>query len=495
MAVDIDAVIERYDRLSASRSQWESQWRELAEYVLPRRADFNRIRPQGDRRPPRGFDSTAAWANEQLAAALHGLLTGPTAPWFQLRAQDAEADDDAALRAWLDEAGRRMMAVFNSPASNFQSQIHEVYLDICCLGSGALYVEEGAGGVRFSARSLAECCFEDDADGRIEGVYRRFTLTARQAAALWGAAAGEAVARALRDPGGVDQPLAFLHVVRPRRARGEGAMAADMAFESLYIALEDRTLIAEGGYRDMPYMTPRWSKVAGETYGRSPAMTALPDIRMIDAMARTVIQAAEKAAAPPLIVPDDGFALPISTAPNSLIFRRTGFGAGETIQPLQTGGSVNIGLEMMERVREQILRAFNVDWFNLAPAPGMTATEVVARQQERMRLIGPMIGRLQSELLGPLVTRVFGLLLRRGVFGPPPVDLAEIALKVDYVSPVAKAQRQDELFAIDGLRRAASELAALDPAAAQAFDAEAALRRTAAILGAPSGLLRAETQP
>ncbi|NEP81154.1 MAG: hypothetical protein F6K39_25140, partial [Okeania sp. SIO3B3] len=126
MAVDVDAVIARYDRLSANRVHWESQWRELAEYVLPRRADFGERRPQGERRPPRGFDSTAAWANEQLASALHGLLTGPAAPWFQLRAQDAEADADPLMREWLDAAGKRMVAVFNSPASNFQSQIHEV---------------------------------------------------------------------------------------------------------------------------------------------------------------------------------------------------------------------------------------------------------------------------------------------------------------------------------------------------------------------------------
>ena len=490
--LDAGALIARDDRLRAERAAWDSQWAEIADYILPRRADFNRQGRRGEPRTPRGFDSTAAWATEQLAAALHGLLTGPAAPWFQLRAQDDEADSDPVIRGWLDEAGRRMLQAFNSPKTGFQSQIHEVYLDVVAFGSGVLYVGEDSGGLRFSARHLAECRLESDADGAIEAVYRRFTVTAEQAVALWGAAVGATIRRSAEAPDAQARSHEILHAVFPRR---RGALSAeradDMPWASVYVAVEDGHVIAESGYREVPYLTPRWTKAAGETYGRSPAMTALPDIRMIDAMARTIIQAAEKAAAPPLIVPDDGFVLPIRTSPNSLIFRRSGFGANDGIQPLQLGGRIDVGIEMMNRVRDHILRAFNVDWFNLAPAPGMTATEVVTRQQERLRLIGPMIGRLQTELLGPLVERVFAILLRRGAFGPPPDGIAGAALRIDYVSPVAQAQRYGELESLERLRRAAQELSAVAPDVLDNLDADAALRRTAAIVGAPAEALRA----
>jgi hypothetical protein len=177
--------------------------------------------------------------------------------------------------------------------------------------------------------------------------------------------------------------------------------------------------------------------------GRSPAMTALPDVKMLNLMSKTIIQAAQKQIDPPLLVPDDGFLLPIRTQPGGLNFFRAG--TRETITPLNTGANIPIGLNMEEQRRAAIRQAFYVDQILTAGSPQMTATEVIQRQEERMRVIGPVLGRLMNELLRPLIDRVFALMLRNDMLATPPEVLQGMDIDIEYVSPLARAQKSSSL--------------------------------------------------
>jgi hypothetical protein len=188
---------------------------------------------------------------------------------------------------------------------------------------------------------------------------------------------------------------------------------------------------------------PRFLKATGEVMGRSPAMTALPDVKMLNLMSKTIIQAAQKQIDPPLLVPDDGFLLPIRTQPGGLNFFRAG--SRDTITPLQTGANIPIGLNMEEQRRAAIRQAFYVDQILFSGQPGMTATEVVQRQEERMRVIGPVLGRLMNEMLRPMIDRVFSLMLRDGMLAEPPEILQGRDIDIEYVSPLAKAQKSNSL--------------------------------------------------
>ena len=479
-----DRHIKRHEALKSLRAPWESRWREVAEFVAPKRADFGIERSRGEERTHRGYDGTPQWANEQLASALHGMLTAPTQPWFALRVRDERLNRDAQVKGWLEDVERRMFAVFNSPEGNFQSQIHEVYLDIASFGTGGLYVglSDRTGRVSFSARSLSELYLSEDQHGRIDTVYRLFRLTARQALQTYGEEVGEQVVKAAAQQ--PDQRFDFLHAVTPNDAGG---------WDSAEIALADRKIIKakEGRYEELPYLTPRWTKTASEVYGRGPGLAALPDMKMLEAMMRTIMMVAEKAAAPPLVIPDDGFVLPISTAPNSLIFRKTALGGDAPIRPLEVGDP-RIGLDMANQVREQILRAFNVETFNTPDRPNMTATEILMRNQERMRMIGPMIGRLQTELLDPLVRRVFGLMAKRGQLPPTPEAMAEAEFEVEYVSAAAKALRAGEVQALQASLQYAAGAQGMDPDALDQINVPASVRLTHEALGAPSEALRSE---
>jgi hypothetical protein len=190
-------------------------------------------------------------------------------------------------------------------------------------------------------------------------------------------------------------------------------------------------------------MVPRFNKDSVSSYGRSPAMTALPDVKMVNKMSEVTIRAAQKQIDPPLMVPDDGFMLPVRTTPGSLNFYRSG--TRDRLEPLQIGANNPLGLNMEEQRRNAIRQAFYVDQLLLGEGPSMTATEVLQRNEEKMRLLGPVLGRLQAELLRPLISRSFALLLREGLLPPAPELLQGQDIDIEYVSPLAKAQKLTDL--------------------------------------------------
>jgi len=483
-------LLRRLGEMQAKRATWEAHWQELADHVLPRRAEIVRHGSPGEKRMGKLYDATAIQANELLAAALHGMLTSPATPWFELALNDARLMGEAGVAAWLEESARRLHGALN--ASNFQTEMHELYLDLGCFGTAALFIEEDAEALlRFSCRPLSEIYIGQDAQGRIDTVFRRFSFTARQAAQRWGAAAvGPRLARlAERDP---DADSDILHALLPRTDRDPRRLeAAQMPFASVYLDMASRHVIAEGGFREMPFAVPRWSKAAGEVFGRSPAMTALPDVKMLNEMCRTTLRAAQKAVDPPLLIADDGVVLPLRTQPASLNFARFLADGSDPVRPLATNANVGLGLEMEERRRAAIRSAFYADQLQLAGGPQMTATEVLQRTEEKLRMLGPILGRLQSELLRPLIDRAFGIALRAGALPKPPAALAGQALQIVYVSPIARTQRQTEAQGLLKLLEFAQPLSAIEPQLADNIDGDAALRHLWGLFSAPQSVLRA----
>ena len=223
--------------------------------------------------------------------------------------------------------------------------------------------------------------------------------------------------------------------------------SARMDFISCHVHEESGVLLRESGFREFPYVVPRYLKSSSnEIYGRSPAMNALPDVKMLNTMSKTTIKAAQKQIDPPLMVPDDGFVLPVRTVPGGLNFYRAG--TRERIEPLNIGSNQPLGLQMEEQRRKAIRENFFVDQLMTVQGVNMTATEVMQRTEEKMRLLGTVLGRLQSELLQPLITRAFNLLLKNNKFAPPPETLGDQEIEIEYVSPLAKAQKTQELSSI-----------------------------------------------
>jgi len=437
-------LLKRFDRLKSNRQNWESHWQEVADYMQPRKADVTKTRSKGDKRTELIFDSSPLQAVELLAASLHGMLTNPATTWFSLRFKGGEFEDNDEAKAWLEDATEVMYNAINK--SNFQQEIFELYHDLITFGTAAMFIEEDAEDtLKYSTRHINEMYISENDKGRIDTIFRKFRLTARAAIQKFGVNVSDNIVTVNRkDP---YEEIEILHAIYPRSDfNPKKKDKANMPFESVYLEAGTGDELSVSGFKEFPFVVPRYLKASHEIYGRSPAMTALPDVKMLNEMSKTTIKSAQKQVDPPLLVPDDGFILPVRTVPGGLNFYRSG--TRDRIEPLNIGANTPLGLNMEEQRRDSIRNAFYVNQLMMQSGPQMTATEVIQRNEEKMRLLGPVLGRLQSELLKPLIDRTFALLLRKNLFRPAPDFLSGQDIEIEYVSPLAKAQKSAELQSI-----------------------------------------------
>ena len=482
-------LLSRYEKLEGQRQNWETHWQEVADYMQPRKADVTKQRARGDKRMEQVFDSSPIQAVELLSASLHGMMTNPSTPWFTLRFKDEDIDNEDEAKIWLESATEVMYTAFNR--SNFQQEIFELYHDLITFGTAAMFIEEDDEDIiKFSTRHINEVFIAENDKGRIDTIYRRFNISARAAMQKFGEAVSSDVQSAFKkDP---YKEVEILHAVYPRSDFNPNKKdKKNMPFESVYIEFKNGNELSVSGFREFPFVVPRYLKASNEIYGRSPAMTALPDVKMLNEMCKTTIKAAQKQVDPPLLVPDDGFLLPVRTVPGGLNFYRSG--TRDRIEPLNIGANNPLGLNMEQQRRDSIRAVFYVNQLMMQQGPQMTATEVIQRNEEKMRLLGPVLGRLQSELLKPLIDRVFAILLRNNMLPEAPEFLSGRDIEIEYVSPLAKAQKSTELQSIMRAVEILGSLANVAPV----FDYvnfDNLVKHLADIVGVPQKILKSQSQ-
>jgi hypothetical protein len=481
-------LLKRFDRLKSQRQNWESHWQEVADYMQPRKADVTKTRSKGDKRTELIFDSSPLQSVELLSASLHGMLTNPSTPWFSLKFKDTGMENEDEAKAWLESATEVMYSAFNQ--SNFQQEIFELYHDLITFGTAAMFIEEDEeDNLKFSTRHINEIFISENEKGRIDTVFRKFRISARAAIQKFGNVSTNIAVIAKKDP---YEEVEILHAVYPRADFNPSKKDKEnMPFESVYLDASSGDELSVSGFREFPFVVPRYLKASHEIYGRSPAMTALPDVKMLNEMSKTIIKSAQKQVDPPLLVPDDGFVLPVRTVPGGLNFYRAG--TRDRIEPLNIGANNTLGLNMEEQRRNSIRNAFYVNQLMMQDGPQMTATEVIQRNEEKMRLLGPVLGRLQSELLKPLIDRSFSILMRKNLFSQPPEFLSGQDIEIEYVSPLAKAQKSTELSSI---MRAIEIMGSLSNVA-PVFDhinMDKLVRHLTNIVGVPQKILKPQSE-
>jgi len=482
-------LLSRFDKLAGQRQNWEEHWQEVSDYMLPRKSDVTKKRSRGDKRMELIFDSSPLQALELLAASLHGMLTNPSTPWFTLRFKNDEIDSEEEAKLWLEAATESMYTAFNR--SNFQQEIFELYHDLITFGTAAMFIEEDADDIiKFSTRHIDEIYIAENDKGKIDTIYRRFKLSARAIVQKFGdKVSTDILTMEKKDP---YQEIEIIHAVYPRSDFDPKKKdKKNMPFESVYMEYKNKNELSVSGFKEFPFVVPRYLKASHEIYGRSPAMTALPDVKMLNEMSKTTIKAAQKQVDPPLLVPDDGFLLPVRTVPGGLNFYRSG--TRDRIEPLNIGANNPLGLNMEEQRRDAIRAVFYVNQLMMQDGPQMTATEVIQRNEEKMRLLGPVLGRLQSELLKPLIDRVFNILLRNNQLPPAPEFLSGQDIEIEYVSPLAKAQKSTELQSIMRAIEILGSMANVAPV----FDYinfDNLVKHLAEIVGVPQKLLKSQSQ-
>ena len=477
-------------RLMEKRSTWESHWQECADYMQPRKAEITKERARGDKRNIQIFDATAIHALELLAASLQGMLTSSANRWFAMRYKEALLNESDEAKEWLEDATDKMYLAFGR--SNFQQEIFETYHDLITFGTSCLMIEEDENDiVRFSSRHIKEFYVEENKKGIVETVYRRFKMPVASAIDKFG------LENFSRDTANLFkkepfEELELVHVVRPRSIYDENKLdKKNMPYQSVYFEYGSGHIINIGGFKEMPYVVPRYLKSSTEIYGRSPAMNALPDVKVLNKMVETALKAAAKQVDPPLLVPDDSMLSPIRMSAGSLNYYRSG--SRDRIEPLNIGQQTSVTLNQENQRREAIAKTFHIDQLLVTANRTMTATEVLQRNEEKMRILGPVLGTLQPELLQPLILRVFNIMLRNKLFLSAPEILANQEIDIEYVSPMALAQKGQELQSLMRGLELFGQIGQIAPVQ-DYIDEEGLIKQIIRITGLPARMIKSDKE-
>lgn len=476
------ALEQAYRTARRRREPWEPLWREcFAHAAAVRGGGLHPDFAPANRVAERLFDGTAADAAEQLAASLLAELTPPWSRWFELVPGAAISPEERALLApLLEQSGRVLHDHFE--ASNFAVEIHQCFLDLVTAGTATLLFQEAPAGsrsaFRFTAVPIAEMCILGDRNGRPTRQFRTTMVSLAQVRSRFPDCQlpPDLAARADREP------ETMVELVEAVEAGPVGALYT--AFLPTGAAVPGPVLLAQGNFDHSPFLTFRWLKAAGEVYGRSPVMTALPDIRTANKVVELILKNASIAVTGIWLADDDGVLNPanIDLSPGSIIPKAPG-SAGLT--PLQAPGRFDVSQLVLEDLRARIRHTMLVDKLGPVVSRRMTATEVLERSAETNRLLGAVYGRLKSELLEPLIERAFRILVRRGEIPELPLDGRRVT--IGWRSPLARAQARED---VQNILLWLETVRGLGPAAAAVADLPAALRRLADVLGVPPELVR-----
>lgn len=495
----------RYDALTGIRKTAEQTWDMIEMYIAPIRAgkffqDQSSEHEIDWRRGRNIFDSTAILAANTLASSVHGALTNPAVRWFNLRfRQDALNMVDEAVE-WIQSCGERVWYALQE--SDFNLQINEAYQDLVCFGTSCITEEAESEtewlGIDFSTLPIREIYFEQDHKGNILRFYRRLQWTALQIMDKFGNKVPELVKEKAKATNQADHKFTVIMAIYPRKGKEDADTTQILAPKERPYAVkfilhqESEILGEEGGYYEMPAFLPRWQKASGSMWGYGPGAIALSDTITLNTMVEQRLAAAAKVIDPVTMVTERGLMSDLDLSPGGQVVVRDING----MRPYESGARFDVADLLINRYQDHINQIFMVDRLELKESPAMTATEVNARFELMQRLLGPVFGRLQTDLLDPLIERTFRILLRSGQFEemPPVVQEYEGELDVDYIGPMARAQKSDTVGMMAQWMGMMTEFSEGYPELALLPDAQNFGRETAKAMNVPATLVRSKAQ-
>lgn len=450
-----------YSKLKTDRASFDAHWRDLADFFMPRRTRFNpNDRNKGDKRNQNIIDSTARFSARTLSSGLHAGLTSPARPWMKLTTPDTALAKRPNVKAWLHEVTQRMLTMF--AVTNLYNVLPLVYLDMGIFGTSAMaIVPDSKDLFRAYSYPIGSYVLGQDKRGLVRTFIREYELTVRQVVEEFGVQENgrdidwtniSTQVKGAWDRGEYEESVMIVWVVKPNDYADERKFGAKwLPFTSCYYERDsnEKKFLRESGYKTFPVMAPRWDITGEDTYGTdSPGMTALGDNRQLQTQQRKKGQAIAKQIDPALVGPSSLRSQKTSLLPGDITYQDV----REGMQGLKAIHEVNLNLadlkEDMADTRYRIQRAFYEDLFlmlarsdDMRGVQPVTAREIDERHEEKLLALGPVLERTNDELLDPLVDRIFVMMLDAGLLPDPPEELHGVALKVEYVSILAQAQK------------------------------------------------------
>lgn len=491
MPVTAEEIKRGFDSAKSARVVVENRWQDVLYYVNNRKKDIQYEAVKGDKLSDDVYDDTAKQSNLILAAGLSGYMTNASQRWFELKTRDDRLMENVGVRQFLGDCTDVIFSALGN--SNFYQQVHEMYLDLGAIGTGALcLLTDDQDDIRFYARSPKEIFLVEDDREQVNMVYRSFKMTAYKAYKMFGKdKCGKAILDAI-DRNDWEKEFEFIQYIAPRYERDVSKMdSVNKPFGSYWYSCSDRKIVKESGYEEFPYFTPRFYKNSDQTYGYGAGDNAYSDIRMLNRMMEFYIKGAETSVWPPMLAENDSLIGTLDLRAGKINYQQGALSQGQQIVPFETGMKYQIAIDFLQRTEAKIKSAFFSDLFlSLTERPNMTATEVIERTQEKMLILGPVIGRLSSELLSPVITRTFNILSRRGKLPQVPEALVDSEYDIVYVSPLAKAQRSAQARDIQTFLGVVGQMAQMAPEALDNVDPDDVVKKLSRLYGVDPSIIR-----
>jgi hypothetical protein len=482
----------RWTDIKDERSTYFGHWEELSEFIMPRRGRFLTSKSNdGSKKNGKIIDSTGSMAVRTLSAGMMSGITSPARPWFRLATPQAALMEQSEVKQWLFAVEKTMRDIFSR--SNLYNSLQTVYEELAVFGTGALLISEDFDDViRCYPFTVGEYGLAQSHRLQVDTFYREFNMTVAQVVEQFGLDSCSDSVRTMFKSGQLDKWVEVLHVIEPNSAREYNKKDnQNMPYHSCYVekASKNERKLLESGYEEFPVLAPRWHVTGVDIYGRSPGMDVLGDVKALQIEQKRKAQGIDKMVNPPLQAPSSLRGQSASVLPGGVTYVDTMQGTQGGFRPTY---EVNPRLgELQQDIQEtqyRIRQGFYSDLFQMmmnSDRRQITAREIDERHEEKLLMLGPVLERLHTELLNPLIDRTFNIMARNDLLPPAPEELAGVTLKVEYISVMAQAQKAIGTGAIERLAGFIGNMAAVKPEVLDKFDADQSVDEYAEMLGVP----------
>lgn len=512
-------------QLDIEKSSFKAHWRDLSEYILPRRsrfftADSNR----GDKRNQKIIDSTATLAARTLRSGMMGGVTSPARPWFRLSIPDPDLFEMNSVKQWLHIVTQRMTTVFLK--SNLYNVLPIIYGDIGVFGTAALLMEEDMDNVvKFYPFPIGSYSIANNDKLVVDVFLREFRMTVRQVVNKFGVDETDPTkikwdnlstkVKSLWESKNTEAWVDIVHVIKPNENYDpkkleskykkylsvyyEQGITGQQTAQGFYAGSTDSDkFLREKGYDYFPVLCPRWEVTGEDVYGTDcPGMSMLGDIKQLQTGEKRGLQAIEKMINPPMIAPTSLKTQSASILPGDITYVDTQSG----MQGFRPAHEIRFDINSLEQkqgmVRDRIRKGFFEDLFLMlanSDRRQITAREIDERTQEKLLALGPVLEQLNQDLLDPLIDNTFFLMMKNDLLPPPPDELRGADLKVDYISIMAQAQKLVGLGGIERFTNYVSGIAAVDPRITDKINGDQLVDVYGDLTSVPPGIIRSDEE-
>lgn len=432
MSLDRQEILDKFRDLYDIRVLEEPQWREIAMLIKPDDRDIG-TRNRRIRVADEIFDSTPLLALDEFEGGFFNQATNPAERWMGLTLEDKDLAKWGPVKQFLWDFENAFYASVSPSRSGFYVNMPATFGNLGAFGLGTIYSAETPGSDGFTDLSIpmSETYIDTDGMGNLTQFHRCFPAYGRQLKAQFGSAAKDIDDR---------RQIYVIHAVY-KNPDYDPEKLASMEWASTYVSDDDRNFRVDKGYYEMPYHAIPWKLRSGRIYPIGPGHIARPDVNMLNEMERSHVVSAQFAAEPPVLMHDQSVITAADIQPNATLYGTVNADGKPLVQYFQRGGDVKLSIEQSQARRMAIRDAFKFSLMQLLNRPQMTATEFLGQKATQLQLLAPNLTKIHTYGLGPFVKRRAHMLIRKGLAPPMPPEMKGQRIQIEFVSPLAKAQK------------------------------------------------------